>query len=103
MITPDEAKALVLELFGPPSDEEAATLWGRTSSSRAVAHAQGGGRCLPDLPPVELDVSLRYDEECAVHQIRTRAARQHCRYRGVTKRARLASANVTPRERTRRA
>lgn len=69
-------KQLALELFGPPSPEEAARLWGRMSATRARAYALGGGQCLPELPPPEQDVSLRYAAEDAARRARTRARRQ---------------------------
>ena len=52
-------KDRILAIVGPPTDVEAAKLWGRKSGLREMAHALGGGQCLPDLPPVEKDVSLR--------------------------------------------
>lgn len=100
MLTPDEAQALTLRLFGPPGDAEVAKLWGCMSSLPAAARALGGGLCLPALPPREQDVSLRYDAECVARRVHTYVARRHSRYRGVTKQDRIASANASPQERT---
>ena len=93
--TPDQ---LSLELFGRPSPEEVARLWGRKSATRALAHALGGGRYLPELPPIEQDVSLQNAAKDEVRRARRLAARPGSKSPAGTRRAGRLKAMTRPPE-----
>lgn len=84
----------VIALVGRPSHVEAARLWGRKSGLRAAAHALAGGRCLPELPPADEDLSLRNDEARRA-RIRTLAERPASKNRGVTRSAKRVPTTST--------
>ena len=66
----EKARRIILELFGPLSDVDRATLWGRKSETRARVGELRGHHNLPDPPPIEQDTSLKHAAENRIRGLR---------------------------------